>query len=381
MEKMQRRVKVAISTLSMIGNYGGLMQAVALQKTLVKMGFEPVTLHWKISIFNRGQRLIPHLCSCYRRWHMKTVCHRIPAVILRAHSYRFTAFMKRHLRTVECSFPYRSKELKSLNAEHWIVGGDQVLRYSFVPHQEIMCLAGLTREQRAKSVVYSASFGIDYWEWPEDLTERCRPLIADFKAVSLREQSGVELCRRYLGRDDAEVMPDPAFLLTEDDYDELMDEAECPPNKEYIAQYILDETPQIAAYTARLCEQKGCEVMDMATDHASYVGLWGAKRKVSHSPAMWLKLLKNANCLITDSFHGVLFAILFRVPFVCFGNHGRGNARFDMLKSMFDIKERFISPDSDIAPKAFSETEKELIARKCRDLRELGLQFLSHNLS
>lgn len=287
--------------------------------------------------------------------------------------------MHRHLQQQVCPFPFNAEFMKKLGITRWIVGGDQVFRYLYMHRQDCMALNFLTAEQRGSCFSYSASFGSDEWEWPEDLTEQCRSLIADFKAVSVREKSGVELCRRYLDRE-ACVMPDPTWLMADEEYDELMSEDTTPLPDRYAAHYILDKTQDIEDWIDRFCAQHHCSSVDMMTDHHAFVG-WGRKKfKVQHSPAFWLKSLRNARYLITDSFHGVLFALMFRIPFICFGNATRGNARFDMLASMFNIRERIVTIHAPLSIPDFTESDNIHFAKTRQELRDQGMRFLAENL-
>lgn len=370
---------VGIITLPMNGNFGGLLQAVALQHAVQGLGCQATTMYWG------AKERYPH-DNTYRYWRRRYfdwcfyhIRSKGLACLTKAAKYRYTAFMHRHLKQLVCPFPFSPSFMSKQGFTHWIVGGDQVFRYIYMHRQDCMLLNFLTPEQRRSCFSYSSSFGTDEWEWPEELTEQGRSLIADFKAVSIRETSGVELCRRHLGKE-ACVMPDPTWLLTNEEYEALMADDTTPLPEQYAAYYILDETPEIKAWIERFCTQHHCAAVDMMIDYHSFVGRGKKKFKVQHSPAFWLKSLRHARYLITDSFHGVLFALMFRIPFVCFGNKTRGNARFDMLVSQFNIGERIITTDAETAITAFTDEENTSFTLKRQKLREEGLEFLANNL-
>lgn len=372
-------MNVGIITLPPKNNFGGLLQAIALQRAIRKLGGRATTMYWVNSERDTRETTYLYWRRRYFTWLAYHVCAKWIAKLTKADNYRFTGFMHRHLHQQVCRFPLTSKQMGRLNINKWIVGGDQVFRHCYMPHQETMALSFLTQEQRRSAFTYSASFGSDEWEWPKETTEECRPLLADFKAVSVREESGAQLVRQYLGRD-ACVMPDPAMLLTDEEYDALMAEDNSPLPDTYAAYYILDETPEIKKWIDDFCSAHHSPAVDMQTDHQAFVGPGRNKFNVRHSPAFWLKSLKHARYLITDSFHGVLYALLFRIPFICFGNKERGNARFDMLDSVFHIRNRIVTPHAPLLIEDFTDEENQYFAQKRQELREEGLRFIAENL-
>lgn len=104
----------------------------------------------------------------------------------------------------------------------FVVGSDQIWRPHFFPHIEEAFLS-FARGWDVKRVAYAPSFGTDTWEYSAAQTARCARLLKDFDAVSVREQSGVALCRRHLGVS-ARHVPDPTMLLPASDYSAIIDD-------------------------------------------------------------------------------------------------------------------------------------------------------------
>lgn len=372
-------MNVGIITLPMTNNFGGTLQAIALQQAVKNLGCNVTTMHW----YSKDKYPQGNPYRYWRKWYFDRIFYYVRskriAKLTKAAKYRYSDYMHRHLKLQLCPFPFSSKFMERQQIDRWIVGGDQVFRYLFTPRQECMFLSFLTPELRRSCFSYSASFGTDEWEYPKELTEKCRHLITDFQAISVRESSGAELCRQHLGRE-ACVMPDPTWLLTDEEYDDLMKEEQTPLPSRYAAYYILDETEEIMNWINRFCQQQQCSAIDMATDHNEFLGKGRRKHEIQQTPAFWLKALKNASYLITDSFHGMLFALMFRIPFICFGNTFRGNARFDMLSSLFNIKGRIVSPDAALSIPAYTKEENNYLITKRQELREEGLKFIAANL-
>ena len=91
--------------------------------------------------------------------------------------------------------------------------------------------------------------------------------------------------------------------------------------------------------------------------------------------------MNNCQAIITDSFHGTVFSIIFNKPFIAFSNHGRGKARFDSLKELFSLNDRIIEPSS------FSNVNINLLIEplkidksKFNEMKKFSLNYLKRNL-
>lgn len=275
------------------------------------------------------------------------------------------------------------KAIRSMpSIDHYVVGSDQIWRAShvrqFMPIPDYF-LKFATVTQRNHSISYAASFGTNTWEGTPEETEVCKQLLRDFKAVSVREHSGVKICKEVFGVD-AVQMPDPTLLLYTSDYEKIIASEETwLPERKYVAAYVLDETAGKA---------------QMLLDSAGRLGLLlqhlmphtGAKKRRDRFPIrvpQWLRLIRDCDYFITDSFHGCVFAIIYNIPFACLGNAGRGNARFDTLLGTFGLEERLVtnaSPD-EICRILNTPIDWERVNAIHDEERERGISFLKDNLT
>lgn len=236
-----------------------------------------------------------------------------------------------------------------------------------------------TREQRKRSISYAASFGSDEWEGTPEETEECGRLLREFKAVSVREHSGVKICKEVFGVD-AVQMPDPTLLLHTSDYEKIIDsEKTWLPESKYVAAYVLDET---AGKSELLQESAGALNWQLQhlMPHAT------AKKRRDRFPIsvpQWLRLIRDCEYFITDSFHGCVFAIIYNKPFVCLGNEGRGNARFDTLLDTFGLEDRMLTnaTPEEIYRGLHTPIDWERVYAIHDAERERGINFLKENLS
>ena len=188
-------------------------------------------------------------------------------------------------------------------------------------------------------IAYAASIGVDYWDFTEEETCRCAELLKNFIAVSVREASAVELCRKYLGRNDVKVVLDPTMLLDASDYPSKNGAATDRP---YVFTYILDWDDCKGRIVESLTKKLGLP------EYSSEYNSFGKKRKKRLSIEGWLAGISNANLVICDSFHGTAFSILNHRPFVVLYNSERGNTRMQWLLELFGLQDRMIQDVSEV---------------------------------
>ncbi len=236
-----------------------------------------------------------------------------------------------------------------MTASSWIVVSYQVWRAPYARSLKTLpffFLDFLSEDIRQRSISYAASFGTDEWEGTPEETNVCRKLLQQFKAVSVREHSGVKICREVLGVE-AVQMPDPTLLAELADYQSIIDSEKTHQRKEpYIAAYVLDESEKALAALWAVAGQQRLPVQHLMP-HAT------AKHRRDRFPMsvpQWLCYIKECDMVVTDSFHGCVFSIIYNKPFVCLGNEGRGSARFDTLFQTFHLESRLAtSPEHAVA--------------------------------
>ena len=358
------------------GNYGGMLQAYALQKALLNMSYSVTYVNLNIPYITP-----PKNVGLVKHW--------VKYFLMLTNIMTFYIFVKQRVIQTFCKsfsniitvLPTEPNTNQSEESSNWIVGSDQVWRASYVrPYGDVSVffLSFLNKKTRKKSISYAASFGSDEWDGFPEETEECRRLLCEFKAVSVREHSGVKICKEVFGVD-AVQMPDPTLLLHLDDYGKIIDrENTWLPDSKYVASYVLDET-EGKAELLRECAREGNMSLQHLMPHAD------AKNRRDRFPIsvpQWLRLIRDCEYFITDSFHGCVFAITYNKPFVCLGNEGRGNARFDTLLGTFGLEDRMIT---DATPEKVLQVLHTPIDWKRVNAihdseRERGINFLKENL-
>ena len=333
-------MKIAVVTLPLHTNYGGILQAYALQSVLERAGHEVSVVRFRES-------------TAYRLAHPLSVFLKQRGIIPYSHNYPLSArehsiirsntekFIGKHIR---CTPPLSGRAVAGYGFGAFIVGSDQVWRH----YDSIYFLGFLPQGDAAKRISYAASFGIDRWPFTEAQTEEAGKLAARFDAVSVREDSAVEMCAVNLGIK-AELVLDPTLLLEKEDYLALIRESGGPADTpepisgtENIFSYILDGTPSKEAVASKAAGLLGAGINSIVPT-AKPGKKVNIEKCVWPPVEKWLEGFARAKFVVTDSFHGTALSILFNKPFIAVCNNDRGAARFYSLLRMFGLEDRLIS--------------------------------------
>ncbi len=338
-------MNTAIFTLELHTNYGGLLQAYALQKTLKEIMPEQY-----VCVIDRKKEWhrIPvwKLPLCLVKRSIKKVLGRQDVIFVERRKRKGWPIIIQNIERFVQNYINRweitsLQELNQNDIDCFVVGSDQVWRPSYGWQGRVEdSFLSFAEEWQVKRIAYAASFGTDEWEYTDLQTQKCSKLLQKFDAVSVRESSGVELCEKYLKRSDVFHALDPTMLLDASGYKALFDKAETPASDGNLLIYILDKTEEK--------EKIAQSVSRNLKLHPFYVGVKTESLKVPPeqriypSVESWLRGFYDAEFVVTDSFHGCVFSILFKKPFIVYGNEKRGMSRFDSLLDLFGLKNRLI---------------------------------------
>lgn len=360
-------MKIGIITQPLSRNYGGILQNYALQQTLIKLGHTPYTFDlecpfsWKFWAISIVKNIIK--CIIGRPFNFPQTIYRVRTQerILRTFVDKNISITKPRTRSLNVS------QILENNIDALIVGSDQVWRPKYNYNIADMYL-DFAKEQNVKRIAYAASFGTNEWEYTEEQTTICKTLFRHFDAISVREKSGVDLCKKYLGVDATHLL-DPTLLLTKEEYKQLL--THIPESKtQNLFAYILDPSDEKIRYVKRYAENLGLEIVIKGAD---------AKLSEEDSVENWLAAFRDAQYVITDSFHGSVFSIIFNKPFIALGNRVRGTTRFDSLFEVFCLENHLIelSENELIIDHTVDWIE---VNAKIDTYRKKSLDFLSTNL-
>ncbi len=263
-------------------------------------------------------------------------------------------------------------------ADTYITGSDQVFRPQYLKHKvkRDKYLLNFVHKD-AKKISFSASFGIGEEEFKNSkpaVNKAMKDALKTFDYVSTREYSGVDICKKEL-HVNTEWIIDPVFLLDKTRYIELASKSEKDYKNKFVT-YVLDKNPEYDKIYKNISEKYGLEPVSIA--------------KSGISVEEWLRAYLDAEYIITDSFHGVCFALMFNKKFIAVVNKNRGAARFESLQKMFGLEGQFLTDieniNIDFVQYDFQKTNQIIEERKKYALetlsRELGTKnktFITNN--
>lgn len=349
-------MKIAILTQPLGQNYGGIMQAYALQKVLRDFGHEVVTINrWpdKRSVIVR--LALPFKPLIYKLLGRKPV-RKLSADESKYIYMGMTDFVKKYINLSEVISS--TTNLKSHYNKHGydlvVVGSDQVWRPKYSPN--IYNFFGDFLEEDAKCISYGASFGVDVWEFEESQTRSCRELVKRFGAVSVRESSAVDLCQEKLGVQAQQVL-DPTLLLGPEDYEKLLGDLEST-GETGVLKYILDNSEQKTQLVQHAAKCLGIKIFSaQPARHLSDQRAKNIDELKYPQVQQWVMSFRNAEFVVTDSFHGCVFSIIFNKPFLVVGNAERGLSRFNSLLQLFGLEDRLVSTAVDLENLKFNDND------------------------
>lgn len=320
-------MKVAILTFhNSPNNAGAVLQAWALQRVLEKLGHEVfiIDYHRKRGDKNKWWGF-GSLAGVYY------TVKRFPLEMLR--QSRCDAFRRRHLNLTPSEYGGR---VQYRDADAFITGSDQV----FNPvHNEMNpdFLLDFVPSGRRR-ISYGASFGTN--DFNAEYREMLKTCLTKFDALSVREESGALTIKNIAGLD-ALVALDPVLLLDADEYKPLMsDSASATPSVvPYVFVYVIGQHPdalRMALEKAKETDAKRIVVMTNARAEWQWPHKGIVRRIGIFTPADFLVYIANAAHVVTNSFHGTAFSVIFGRKFTSLRN---GTAGDDRMATLLKAKE------------------------------------------
>lgn len=368
-----KRKKIGLLTMPLIDNYGGIIQIAALYHFLETEGYTPYLIDkrynlakWKVIIKNALE-----YNPLYKIYDFNSYTKR------RLYLKQINTFIDSFFRN-KTNAIYNNRDLfnetRKLNAI--IVGSDQVWRYNYVKNDYENYFLDFV-DKGVNKLSYAASFGVDEWEGSMETALKVSEFLSDFNAISVREDSGIDLCESVFNINNAEHVLDPTFLPETSFYDNLI-LTENHTEKIELFSYVLDKSTNKEKYIRNIGK-----TLNLKTN-SIYLENDFKNEELKPSISKWLYNFKNAKYIVTDSFHGMVFSILFNKQFIALGNKERGLTRFASLLKLLGLEDRLIT---NIADKAITNSllstqiDYETVNKKMEFLKEKSIRFLNEHLN
>lgn len=298
------QVDGAIVTLTVYNNYGNVLQRFALQRLLSNNGLSFTMLDLKTDPVNPKHRNLKKF----------------------ADKYLTQEFFDKDV----------SRYFKA-----YVVGSDQVWRHFSVNktwEKFSIQFLEFVKNPRAKRVAYAASFGVDTLEEAdidETLAGKIRPLLRKFDAVSVREHSGVGMAKK-LGANKVKQVLDPTLLLPASEYADLINASPLKATDSHdVFYYLIQQTPLTHAAISHYEKQHKTEAFGILPYDPTNPNLLPTIEE-------WLKAIRDAKIVVTDSYHAVAFSIIFHTDFIVFDKQLGGIARIKELLEPLGLADRIV---------------------------------------
>lgn len=220
----------------------------------------------------------------------------------------------------------------------FLVGSDQVWNDIKVGNQDVFMLDFL---KNGKGLTYAASFGMTHF--PKATYSDYKKRIKNFSSLLIREQEGLDMCRQ-LGRDDAHWVLDPTMLLDKSVYMGDLSCAKEVVSGKYILLYSLNMSMKIYEEVSKLAKRTGCKMVVLKRAFNPPIvekHYPDAIELYAISPEEFLWLIDNAQCVVTNSYHALLFSINFKTDFYLYlDNADEENSRLLTITKMCNLQNR-----------------------------------------
>lgn len=361
-------MKIGILTLPFNNNYGGFLQAFALKRVLEGMGHEVIIINRRR---NRNQSIRNRIGNLLRTLHLLENKQK------KVSKYT-NQFQKMYL------FPYTNKyyssqELKKCLQYKFdivIVGSDQVWRYRYFTDWIDDFFCNFLDGTNIPHFSYAASMGTDEMDYTQDKIEICSKLLKSFKAVSVREESSVKLLKDYFGVENVQLVLDPTFLLEKQAYIDLFKDNYTKPEKPYIFTYVLDDNKEIYQSIEEFSHKMNMPIIDIKAQTVDI-----KKLNVIEPVEKWLSAIYYADYVITDSFHGMVFSLIFNKKFVVYGNIKRGMSRMQDLLGRVELTSKLLSSINAVDEKLIEEINWDAVNNRIYTYKKSSISFLEKALS
>lgn len=368
-------MKIGILTFHRALNYGAVLQCYGLYQTLSRLGHDVEVIDYRPEYVERHRQIL----QSYNLRNINGFINRLKGVaasalnigaILDANK-RFDAFLHESF-----SMSEMVDDVKHVPQYYDMIffGSDQIWSPKICNGLDPIYW-GQFPHDKAVLASYAASLGS-----PQEITDEDWNTVSDyikaFRCVSVREMQFKEILNSRLGME-AKCVLDPSLLLNSEDYDSLVEEPQI--KGDYVLAFSIVEAQNFMRFTKKVASELNCQVVVL-----SAIGepmLLGKNKNNIVTPTVggFLGLFKHAKCVVTTSFHGTVFSIIFNRPF--YSAIHRKSMRVQSLLSQLELNDRLAEfSDNFIKSFKFEEIDYDTPLSKLNLLKENSIQFIKDTL-
>ena len=297
-------MKVAIITFHRAINYGAVLQVLALQESIMKLNHEATVIDYRCKAIEEDYKNI----RLKKGVGLKSIVNNVISYPIRYKKKKeFYRFVEKNLNLSSSIYSSNAELIKS-NDEYdiFITGSDQVWDDKCVKFDKAYFLDFVSESSKKNSYAASFSFG----ELPNDLKEEYRARLKDFNNISVREEVGKKIFGQLLNKNIV-VSLDPTLLLNKEEWSKYATERLI--EQKYILIYSVHAPNKLFKFAEELSNKTGFKLVNI---NDSWQRKVNAKYLRGISPSEYLSLFKNAQYILTNSFHGTVFSLIFNKKFM-----------------------------------------------------------------
>lgn len=359
-------MKIGIITYHRAKNLGAMLQSYALQKTLEKYKGKCEIIDYRNEKMEESYK-VKKIREC------KSLKEKIKNILFMKKNKAFEEVRKEFNEKVQTisTKKYNKNNIKEANNDYdlFVIGSDQVwnVKLNYDDENYFLNFA----EDNNKKNSYAASFGTN--KINEEQKEKICNQLKTFNKISVREEEGKNVVRELTGRN-SELVLDPTLLLNKYEWENMINNERIEKEK-YIFVYVIAYTPTLLEFARKLGKERKCKVICFHTSYQKYRGM---KNLTKVSPQDFLNYIKNAEAVVTSSFHGMCFSINLQKEFYyeLDENKVNNNSRLKTLATTLNLEDRRIINGKCINNRInYSEVTKKLEAERKKSIQfieELG---------
>lgn len=365
--------KVKILTFHRAHNYGAVLQTYALQKKLTEMGYNAFVCDYRnLKIENRYKPI------CFKG---KSIKKQVKNLIKYGLYHRkmnlrykeFNKFINTKMNLSKSFYSIEDLENAVEENEIYISGSDQVWNKKIVGElSDIYTLKFNTKGGR--KISYAASVGQD--SLIDENKNEYYEKISKLDKISVREENTKKALEKIIIKKDITVVLDPTLLLSKNQWNEEINHTEIVVSEKYICAYVVQPDEEYIKIVNNLSEKTGLKVIHFDMRNPGYKNV--LKSAYSEGPLEFVKYIKNAEYVVTTSFHATVFSVIFNKKFFCVPHKTTGSRVTNLLNKL-DVKDRVYYNLEDFKDIDYKfETNWENVEKKLEQEREKSLNWLKN---
>ena len=374
--------KVGLLTYHGAINYGSVLQAYALQQTIINLGnqceiidFRPKKQSDIYAIFRKPNSIKNILIDM---WAMADYG------FMKRRNDDFESFLNNRLKLSESKLLTNDGiEKIEGNYDVFCAGSDQIWNLSAPDYDEIYFM-NFTNKRK---ISYAASMGgvsnIDYWKSSAKEQLKDLDLVDSLDCISVREKSAVPLLENYTNKD-IKVVLDPTLLMNKSQWEKIISNNRI--KGKYIFLYSIGYNEDVYKLGKKLSEMYNLPMVTLYTLRTNYKYFAkGVKRAKNEAPEDFLRLINDAEYVVTNSFHGTAFSINFQKEFWVAARHDdKGNVvvdeRLENILTKTELLDRVIDVKSDEKVDFSSKIDYKKVNKYLNPLVEDSIDFLKKGI-